>query len=338
MTKKITALILLLALCICCLCACGEDDGIPDGMYDVALEGEPFILYVPGSWTDNRDSGISSAYYSINNAITVSARYYTPDGDISLTEYVNSAEATYTSELKDYKRSDRNEKSLLGEKTAVRLQYTFDKNGESITVLQYYAEQGEGEHRIIIMLSIYYSTASLTDEYSEMFDQIVTEFRFRDGFVVSDEKVDKNTPEGMKIASAETAEYLFYVPKSWKCNSADKHCSAYYPDANRSNVSVTSFAPSERMTAEEYFKASEEIYKTDIQGYERLGESDVEISGIASKSYEYKAVYDGVEYMIRQTVVSYADLIYSITYTSLAEVYVDHIIDVDVMLASFRFR
>ena len=338
MIKKITACLLILAVCVCCLCACGDKDDAPEGMYDVTVAGEPFILYVPGSWTDNRDSGISSAYYSINNAVTVSARYFTPGADISLTDYVNGAEESYASSFTDYARVERNEASLLGEKTAVRLKYTFNKGSSNITVTQYYAEQGEGEHRIIIMLSIYYATAGYSTEYDEMFTQIVDEFRFRDGITVSDEKVDKNTPAGMKIASFDNAEYMFYVPKTWVCNSADKLSYAYYPESGSPNVSVVSYAPENEMTAKEYFEACEEIYKTDISGYERISESNITLSGKDAVSYEYKAVYGSAEYKIRQTVAVYGSLIYSVTYTALADSYDAHIADVDAMIAAFSFR
>ena len=338
MTKKIIACLLILAVCVCCLCACGDKDDVPEGMYDVALEGEPFILYVPGTWTDNRDSGISSAYYSINNAVTVSARYFTPASDITLSDYVNESEEAYASSLKNYKRDDRNEASLLGEKTAVKLQYTFDKGSDSISVRQYYAEQRNGEQRIIILLSIYYATEGYSEEYEEMFEQIVSEFRFREPANVGDEKVDKKTPEGMKIASFDNAEYVFYVPKSWVCNSEHKLSYAYYPESARPNVSVVSYAPEAEMTAKEYFEACEEIYRTDISGYERLSESKTEMSGKEAISYEYKAVYGNAEYKIRQTVAVYGGLVYSMTYTALADSYDAHLADVDAMLAAFRFR
>lgn len=338
MIKKITACLLIAVMCVCCLCACGDKDDAPDGMYSVSLEGEPFILYVPGSWSDNRDSGISSAYYSINNAVTVSARYFTPDGEVTLSDYVNAAEESYAESFTDYKRAERNEASLLGEKTAVMLKYTFNKGSDNITVTQYYAEQGKGESRIIIMLSIYYATAGYSEEYGEMFAQIVDEFRFREPAPVSDEKVDKDTPDGMKIASFDNAEYVFYVPKSWVCNSADKLTAAYYPESGRPNVSVISFAPESEMTAKEFFEASEEIYKTDIAGYERISESNIKLSGRDAVSYEYKAVYGSAEYRIRQTVAVYGSLIYSVTYTALADSYDAHIADVEAMISAFRFR
>jgi hypothetical protein len=90
MTKRIISCLLILIFCFVGFAACGDkEDGVPEGMYSVTRPGEPFILYVQGDWTDNRDSGISSAYYSIFNGVVVSARYYAlPEGalltDISM--------------------------------------------------------------------------------------------------------------------------------------------------------------------------------------------------------------------------------------------------------------
>ena len=92
------------------------------------------------------------------------------------------------------------------------------------------------------------------------------------------------------------------------------------------------------MTAKEYFEACEEIYKTDIAGYERISESNTTLSGRDAVSYEYKAVYGSAEYKIRQTVAVYGSLIYSVTYTALADSYDAHIADVDVMVSAFIFR
>lgn len=339
MTKKLISSLLLLALCVCAFASCGKEDEVPEGMYDVTLEGEPFILYVPGSWTDNRDSGMSSAYYSINNAVTVSARYYTPENaDVTLDEYINGRAESYSASYENFKPVDRNAKSLLGEKTATRYEFTFDRvsgnTSTNITVVQYYA-QHKGD---IIMLNIYYATEKYTQEYGEMFEQIRSEFRFRDKKVVNGGETDKKTPAGMKIASFDGCEYVFYVPKSWVVNASDKLSEAYYPESSKPNVTVTSFAPDGKMTAKEYFTACQEIYKEDISGYELIGESERKLSGKDAVSYEYKAVYGNAEYRIMQTVAVYNDLIYSVTYTALADRYEEHKADVVKMLDAFRFR
>ena len=88
MAKKIVAIFLAALTCFAFV-GC-SNDGAPDGMHLVSLEGEPFKLYVPKSWGNNVSSGISSAYFSGLDNVTVSARYYTPeDEDTSLDEYVD---------------------------------------------------------------------------------------------------------------------------------------------------------------------------------------------------------------------------------------------------------
>ena len=76
MIKRAIAIILCVIILLPTLAACKKNGDIPDGMYSVTLEGEPFILYVPEQWSDNRDSGISSAYYSIDKHIHAGARYF----------------------------------------------------------------------------------------------------------------------------------------------------------------------------------------------------------------------------------------------------------------------
>lgn len=342
MIKRYAAALLLCALCLLCLISCGKEDEAPDGMYSVTVEGEPFILYVPGSWTDNRDSGISSAYYSLNDAVTVSARYYSPeDANTTVEDYVNLCQEKYAEIYTGFAVKDT-KKSALGEKTAVRYEYSFDRvteeNNEetttNISVIQYYAMHN-GD---IIVLSLYCITDKYTDEHAEMFEQIRSEFVFRDKKTINSNDTDKNTPEGMKIASFDGCEYVFYVPAGWVCNNTDKLSEAYYPESGSPNVTVTAHAPESLMTAEEYFAACEKLYKKDIKGYELIDSKETKLAGRDAVSYTYKAVYGGTEYRITQTVTVYDDLLYSLTYTALADRYDAHLADVNEMISAFRFR
>ena len=343
MIKRTVALLVLLTLALFCFAGCNKDDEVPEGMYSVTLEGEPFILYVPGSWTDNRDSGISSAYISVKNAITTAARYYTV-GDMSLEEYVNDHVAKTRESLAKQNFADKavNPTALGKDKSAKKYEYTFDRisteNGEdtasNVTVIQYFAKNGNN----VIVLSFYGLTEELSGEYLDMFEQIRTEFVFCEGKKVDDVKVDKKTPEGMKIASFDSAQYVFYVPTEWKCDLTGKLTEAHTAD-NKANVTVTAYALEVEMTAEQYFTSSEKIYQSDISGYERLGEPKArKVGGRDALSYTYKAVYSGVEYKISQTVLYYNSQIYSITYTSTAENFDTHVQALDKMLDAFRFR
>ena len=345
MLKKILSCVLLVILTLTCLAGCGEDDGVPDGMYSATIAGEPFILYVPEGWTDNRDSGISSAYYSLSDAVMVSARYYTPDmsGEFSLSDYVYGFIAEFEKANPSFEKLAE-EASALGKNDAIRYKYSFDRTVDSasgevkanITVTQYYALHGSD----VVVLSLYCDTSKYGDEYIGMFEQIRTEFVFRDKKVVNDVVPDKKAPAGMKRASFDNSEYAFYVPTSWHCDMSHKLTEAYFPESGTPNVTVTSFSPDGKTTPAQYFAMCEEAYKKDIPGYEKIGEEARKVGGCSAVSYTYKAVYGSTqtEYMIMQTVIAYDDMIYSITYTALADRFEAHLDDVSTMLGAFRFR
>ena len=340
MLKKILSCLLIAIAALTCFSGC-NDDGIPDGMYSVTVEGEPFILYVPEGWTDNRDSGISSAYYSLVDAVTVSARYYTPQGEYTLDSYIDGFAASFAESNPSFKVLDR-KAANLGDKAGIRYQYSFDRNvkGEdgdksaNVTVTQYYAQHGAD----VIVLSLYCKTSEYDEEYATVFEQIRSEFVFCDKKAVNDVVTDKKTPAGMKKASFKNCEYVFYVPTSWYCDMSDKLSEAYYPESGKPNVTVTSFSPDNVLTAKEYFAECEELYKTEIAGYERISESERTVANCSALSYTYKAVYGSAEYRIMQTVFVYNDMVYSITYTALADSFDAHLGDVEAMLGAFRFR
>ena len=73
---------------------------------------------------------------------------------------------------------------------------------------------------------------------------------------LGDDVVDDKTPDGMKIASHDDIEYRLYVPKSWICKSDSGKSEAYYPESARSNVTLTSYSPSDVITLEEYISNS----------------------------------------------------------------------------------
>ena len=126
MTKKLICAILCIILCALIFTGC-SDDGVPDGMFSVTVEGEPFILYVPDGWTDNRDSGISSAYYGLN--VIASARYYSPENaEQTLEGFVDAYVAELVAE--DAEFSYERKPSKLGKSTeAIRLEYDFEREG-----------------------------------------------------------------------------------------------------------------------------------------------------------------------------------------------------------------
>ena len=99
MIKKLTALILALIFCVCAVGCSVKDADAPEGMKSATVEGEPFVLYVPESWTLNTVSGISGAYYAPVDGLFVSARYTA--SELNKTEYLKECIEAYKSEYAD---------------------------------------------------------------------------------------------------------------------------------------------------------------------------------------------------------------------------------------------
>ncbi|MBO7303054.1 MAG: hypothetical protein J6U68_02580, partial [Clostridia bacterium] len=205
MIKKIFALLLCTLMLLPIFSSCDSNGDIPDGMYSVTLSGEPFILYVPEEWTDNRDSGISSAYYSIDKSIIASARYSpcSPETiEAGLEAYVKAIAEQNAKELSGYAADAENaiKTASLDSKDAIKYEYTYNYGGDeaaNTTVTQYYIFHGEDA----VTLTLYIGTKQKSDEYAEAFEKIRSCFKLCDKSVKNDEETDENTPEGMKIAS-----------------------------------------------------------------------------------------------------------------------------------------
>lgn len=333
MFKKIIALVLLLATLGLALVSCGKGD-VPEGMQKAYLDGEPFRLYVPEGWTVNTRSGVSSAYSYANDQMIVSARYVTPsDPELSLEAYMLSCAEGYAKTMKDFVYVSL-EAALLGGETAKRMEYTVTENGKAYTCVQITAAH-EGR-----MVSLYfYCLTEYKDAAEETLEAI------RKAFVLTslpeaanDEVVDKNTPDGMKIASAKNDAHRFYVPKSWICHSESGKSEAYVNESGKPNVTVTLYVPSESMSIDEYLTSCETRYAESLGGYESLSREERTVAGRRAISATYRASYDGVSFRIMQTVLSDGQAMYSITYTALDDRFDAHLADVEAILDTFSFR
>ena len=345
MTKRFFALILCALMILPILMACNKKEtDVPEGMMSVTIEGEPFVLYVPEEWNDNRDSGISSAYYSINNNIMASARYYSCDEETvkaGIGAYIDKI-AEKNASLKGYELVERKDVTFggpNGQRYEYKCDVVVENNELNITVTQYYTFYKNDA----IVLSMYTATEKKS-ECAESFDKIRNEFEFCEKKIINNEERDKNTPEGMKNASDGDLQYVCYVPKSWVTDLGNKMTYAYVDESGKPNVTVTALSLDGDITAEQYFSNCEVEYKKNfpdkdgVKGYERLTSKPRKVAGCDAISYEYRMRYDGADYRIMQTVLIYNSLAYSITYTALDDSYDAHIDDVEKILTSFKFR
>ena len=333
MLKKLIALSLSLLMLLFATSCSNQDSDVPEDMKSATLSGEPFILYVPVSWTVNTGSGVSGAYISPNDKIMVTARYYTPAAEMSVEDYVTLCADGYKHK-ENFQITDRSA-AVLGGKDAVKLTYTVTDNGRDMTCFQI-TTLHEGD---MVSLLGYCPTDSW-DLRKEEFDKISSVFVLCDKTDPQGEEVtDSKTPEGMEIASANQIEYRLFVPKTWICDAESGMSEAYYPESGKSNVTVTSYTLPESMSLQEYFEQCEVEYQINLPGYERADEpTERTVSGRPAYTYTYRTEVDGIEFRVSQTLFGYNEMIYSFTYTALAENYDLHTDDVEAMLNAFTFR
>ena len=334
MIKKLIALTLVTLMLGAALVSCGKNSDVPDGMQSATVEGEPFVLYVPDTWSVNTKSGISSAYSYAYDTMIASARYYAPmSAEQTLDEHMVACAESYSQTAKDFYLVSR-EAALLGGKDARRLEYTMTDGGQNYTCVQYTTRHGDD----FVSLYFYYLT-SQKDAVSEAFESI------RAAFVLCEHKapaqsdlVDDKTPEGMKIASGKNDAHRLYVPTSWVCFPESGRTEAYVDESGKPNVTVTLTVPDTSMSIDEYLTSCKTRYAEALAGYEEIETRDREVAGRRAISTTYRAVYDGVAFRIMQTVLSDGDAMYSVTYTALEDRYDTYLADVEQMLGVFTFR
>ena len=338
--KKIISLIIAMLIVASLLVSCGSD--VPDGMKSVTVEGEPFILYVPEGFSDNTASGVSGAFYkSVENDIIVTARYYTPaDSEMTIDEYMQFLADSYAASLEGFEKSAVVAGDVLSGVDARRLDYKMTDGEITYIVAERVVKHG-GDFVSLVM----YTRGEGMSVYSDFIELILDNFTLCEK-EKSDRnpKTDKKTPEGMQIASSDIVEYRLYVPLSWECDANSSMSEAYYPESEKTNVTVTSYSPdkSERgMTLVDYVKKCLVDYKLSLNGFpDEITLVDTTVAGKEAKSVEFDVQYDGVTYKLRQ-VIFYAsefDLYYTFTYTATAEKYAQHMADFDAMVEAFCFR
>ena len=340
MTKKITALCLSLLLLLLALASCGADDnGAPEGMKSATLAGEPFLLYVPEAWSLNTASGISGAFYNSNQTILVSARYQ-KSSESDLVSYMNACMESYAqnkdwSELGNITYSD----TILGGKDARRVSFTVKNGSENLTCFQVSVAHEGG------FVSVHgYCATDLYEARKSDYDSILKEFVLAAPSSPQGEAViDKNTPEGYQIASADQVEYRLYVPTTWLCDAKSGASEAETADKS-AHVSLTSYSPDFSTDIKNYFTVCEETYKTSLPEYTLIERdipaptADGKVAGRTAYSYIYNVTVDGETLTIMQTLFVYNDMMYSFTYTAKADCFETYRADVNTMLGYFTFR
>lgn len=365
MIKKIKAIAcftLVLILLIPSLVACNKD-GAPDGYKLVACEGDKYRLYVPTSWIENTNSGITSAYSTVDENATVAV--YLIDGykGVSIAEYWAECEESYKVSFTDYKLEKIDEKSSLGGQKAIMVKFSAKKivtaddipenvDGAKEEIFKYIQVIASFEGEIYTLIfgaseknyDKYISTVEGSDDDGD-FVGIIPYFEFSsDPYYPKDEKKFSNkveAPEGMKLVSTEERPYRFFVPESWQTDYRSALSAAYYSETDKSNVSLQGHMLGiDNMALEDYWKQNEQKY-INLYGdnYKLLStEETLKMGEEKSVRYIYTVKSGNNEYKVMQAICIKGAMAYVFTYTSTPELFDSHIDDVNEMLDAFEIR
>ena len=347
--QRILAVILLAAMCLTILVSCAQSD-VPEGYQLVACEGDSFRLYVPASWVSNAASGLTGAFYSLNENASVACYRADDAGEMTLEEYLAYTEEKLSASLDGYLSLGR-EKAILGGQPALKTMYSAlfavsaEGTEEAITYkfLQVTA-QYRGETYVLLYSApeAYYDTHIEVVEGNDKGQGIIPYFKFAEAYVREEPKKfdgEVVAPDGMKLISTDERAYRFFVPESWVVNQRAEISAAYVSESDSSNVSLQMhMTEDESVSVADFFASCAENYETIFDEFELLAEEDIKMDGIAAKKFVYRAVIGGVEYRQMQAIVQRGAVYYVLTYTALPELFDSHLADVEKMIDAFDIR
>ena len=326
--------------------ACSNSD-VPDGYQLVACNGDKFRLYVPTQWTPNTANGVTSAFYSAGDNISVSVSVADDAGELEVDEYWEKCRADYEKSMDGFTFVGE-EKSKLDQQPAKKYVYTANVKIGGETV-KYKFMQVMARYKGEMYILLYTSPedkydAHLADLEGDGDDLgIIDYFRFAEPYVEEDGKEysDKVTPpDGMKLISTDKVPYRFFVPVSWKTNDRTASAAAYYSDTDTSNVHVQMYmmGNDSPKTVEDYFEYCETKYKETFDTYTLDSTTDIKMDEVPAKQYIYTVTSGGVEYRQLQAIVKKGEVYYTLTYTAVTEKFEEHLDDVKKMIENFDIR
>ena len=136
MTQRLIALVSAILIGAAALTSCSAPDvDTPDGMQLASLDGVEYALYVPESWTVNKNSGVSGAYVSAYDKSNVSLVSYVPTAAITMEQYWTMCEESYKAEFENYALLENGTTTMAGA-TAPYYVYSATVSGVEYKFLQ----------------------------------------------------------------------------------------------------------------------------------------------------------------------------------------------------------
>ncbi len=151
------------------------------------------------------------------------------------------------------------------------------------------------------------------------------------------------TPDGMKDAAIENADYHLYVPEVWITTNTMGLSGAHAGAADKDfspNVIVTVYYPDTVIDLPTYFTtvAKPQLDST-LEGLSMVEEGKAAtLGGKDAAIYTYTYTLGGVAYKQMQVIAQNGYRIYTLTYTATADLYDTYAEEVNTILSEFTFK
>ena len=169
------------------------------------------------------------------------------------------------------------------------------------------------------------------------------------------ERDENGVLKGMKLISAESASYKFYVPTTWQADVASGATIAHYSMTDTSSISVMVFTlENSDSNVYDWWKSFLSDFNNVYEDFELISEDkEATLDGAPASKFvfkgalthkddetgkEYKEVFKFMQVAAVKSKALSAPEVYVITYTSSPEVYDDHIEEVNKMVEEFKFN
>ncbi len=355
-TRTLAALLALLLVSLCLIACSPVEEEVPENMQVATLPGSHYRLYLPVGWNLLQTVGLSGGYASLQNMVLIYMSDFDNPDNLTPEAYWDtiyqaklaaafendsfcmdgSEEPQSASDTQDFINPAV---TKLGGQDALLFSYTGTRELVSYHCKELLCAKG-GRMYVLSFCARY----DLYEEYETAFAEVVTAFIFSDTPYEADEPIhtvdkDADAPNGMQLASNDDVAYRFYVPATWVLDTTLPTSSAYVSTSDRSNVNVTSYMPSESMSAETYWQQ----HLRELRTYMQIDDSSItvsktELDGRPANIYEFTATVGTKQYRYAQAIAAYSGVVYVVTYTALPENYDTHRAAYDDILAAFDFR
>lgn len=151
-------------------------------------------------------------------------------------------------------------------------------------------------------------------------------------------------PKGMQVASNDDVAYNLFVPGGWILTEENGICGAYYSTSDKSSITVSSLYPEgDMLSINDYWSTLEASYKETFKNFLLLdspenNESNIILGEKSAFKYVFSADIDGISYKFMQVITVHGNMFYTLTYTSSADNYENHLEDVVKTISEFRFK